>query len=82
MAENKPPRYLMPRLLRESITLDIINKLSIYESRKRGLVNRSNIMKLREKCSVFWSCCPHKLSGNGVPKLDIPKPLLQNLIEE
>ena len=72
----------MPRFLQESITLDIINKLSVDESRKRGLVNRSNIMKLREKCSVFGSWCPHKLSGNGVAKLDIPKLLLQNLIEE
>ena len=34
---------LTPRFLQESITLDIINKHSVNEFRKLGLVNRSNI---------------------------------------
>ena len=52
---------LIPRFLQESITLDIINKLSIDDFRKLGLVNRTDIMRLREKCTVYWSYCPRKL---------------------
>ena len=39
-------------------------------------------MRLREKCAVYGSYCPQKVAGNGAPKFDIPKLLLQNLIEE
>ena len=39
-------------------------------------------MRLREKCTVYGSYCPQKVAGNGAPKFDIPKLLLQNLKEE
>ena len=46
------------------------------------MVNRSDIMRLREKCTVYGSYCPQKVAGNGAPKFDRPKLLLQNLKEE
>ena len=68
---------IIPRgFFKKNITLDIINKLSIYEFRKFGLINRSYNMKLREKCNVYGSYCLQKTAGNGAPKFDIPKPLL------
>ena len=73
---------LVPRFFQEIIALDIINKLSIDEFRKLGFVNRSDIMKLRQKYTVYGSYCPRKVAGNGAPKFDMPKLLLQKLIKE
>ena len=63
--------YLLPRFLQECITLDIINKLSINELRKLGLLNRSQVIKLRKKFNVYGSYCSQRVAGNGGPKFDI-----------
>lgn len=61
---------LITRFLQERSTLDIINKLSINEFKKLVLVNRNDIMKLREKCTFYGSYCPQKVVGNGAPKVN------------
>ena len=48
-------KELIPRFLQESITLHITIKLSIDQFRKLGLANRSDIMKIRAKCTVYGS---------------------------
>ena len=39
-------------------------------------------MKLKRKCTVYGSYCPQKVAGYGAPTFDMPKLLLQNLIEK
>ena len=64
----------------EDITPDIVCKLTIEDLEKLRLKDRSLIMKLRIECSTFGSFSPPK--GSKTNKFQIPKELLENLIEE
>ena len=74
--------HLVPRFEEESITLDIINKLSLEEFNQLGVLQRNDVKNLREKCIFYGGFSPQKVAGNGAPKFAIPKLLLENLIEE
>ena len=66
----------------EKISPDIVCKLSVYELKCLGVVNRCDLMNLRIECSSY--CCepPRKTRLKpGPPEFQIPRLLLQNLME-
>ena len=67
----------------EKITPDIVCRLSAYDLEVLGLHGRADMMRLRAECIKFGgeqlpkvsSCC-------GAPKFEIPKSVLENLLDE
>ena len=55
----------------------------MYEFRFLGIPDSSDIMSLRVYCSKYGIYTPQKLSSqSGAPKFNIPKYMLENLLEE
>ena len=46
-------KTIIPQFLQESMTLDIINKLSVDKFGKLGLVNRSNFFETKKEMGVI-----------------------------
>ena len=75
--------YAIMNFLREKISPDIVNKLSLSELQMLGVTNRRLIMDLRVECSTYGSVVPFKESSHwGAPKFVLPKQLLKDLLEE
>lgn len=67
----------------EKITPDIVGHLSSVEMKALGVIDSRNMMALRMECSKYRSGKPTKVVHNiGAPVFDIPKDLLENLLEE
>ena len=71
---------LVEAFRKEDITPDIVCKLTIEEFKQLGLLDRNSIMKLRVECSTFGGFVPRKAIHTN--KFEIPKQLLENLVEE
>lgn len=73
-----------PYFQREKITLDIVSKLSLQELEMLGIKDKDKIMQLRIKCSVYSTATPNKVHNQraGAPKFNIPRHVLENIIEE
>ena len=75
--------HLNPMFVAEKISPDVVCKLSLEEFKQLGLVNHSDIMKLRVSCSSYGGFRPIRDQKTaGSPKFVIPKHLLENLMEE
>ena len=68
---------------KERITPDIIGLLSAYELRQLGVHSSSDMMALRIAASTFGSLQIKKVRAScGPPKFDIPRSVLENLLDE
>ena len=68
----------IPRFTEENISPDIISKLSVYEMRSLGIVDKSSIMELRMECINYGSTIyrePFKRT------FEIPEDILNFLLE-
>ena len=73
----------IPKFLEEKITPDIVCKLSSYEFRLLVIADSSDITSLHVYCSKYGRYTPQKLpSQYGALKFNIPKSILENLLEE
>jgi len=67
---------------KEKITPDIVCKLSSGELDYLGISTRARMMKLRTECTRYGISKPNRdYPENGRPQFEIPKFVLQNLIE-
>ncbi|XP_069140000.1 uncharacterized protein [Argopecten irradians] len=67
---------------REKITPDIVGKLSAVELGTLGIVNSSDMMKLRTECVKYGHTPPAKVSLDGrAPVFDLPKCTLEYLLD-
>lgn len=68
---------------RQKITPDIISKLSAHEMEMLGVSNRSVMMQLRVECNKYGCTKPNiDRSQFGAPQFDIPKSVLEHLLED
>lgn len=75
-------RELIPQFEKESISPNIVNKLSLYEMQCLGLTDRSVIMKLRTECVKYGNERPDVLNQEGSPPVFvIPKETIETLVE-
>ncbi|KAL3842778.1 hypothetical protein ACJMK2_009200 [Sinanodonta woodiana] len=67
----------------QKISPDIVCKLSMYDFQCLGIVNRSDIMRLRIECVKFGSCQPDLISNHhlGRHEFSIPKTTIEGLLE-
>ncbi|KAH3895650.1 hypothetical protein DPMN_019815 [Dreissena polymorpha] len=67
---------------REKITPDIVSKLSAHEMEMLDISNRTDMMRLRIESNKHGCFKPSKdASLGGAPQLNIPKTVLENLVE-
>ena len=67
---------------RQKITPDIVSKLSAQELEMLGISNRSTMMQLRMECNKYGCAKPNiDRSRSGAPQFDIPKSVLEHLME-
>lgn len=66
----------------ERVTPDLVNKLSVFEMKCLGIINRSDMMNLRTECLTFGNKKPEKQWKNsaGPPQFQIAKDTLENLL--
>ena len=79
------PCQFIAKFLEEKIISDIVCKLSSYEFRLLGVVVlvSSDMMSLRVYCSKYGRYTPQKLPNrSGAPKFNMPKYMLEKLLEE
>ena len=73
----------IPNFVEEKITPDYVCKLSAYDFELLGLRNRADMMRLGGECVKFGGEQPSKTrSSCGVPRFQIPKSVLENLLDE
>ena len=83
MLEELGLRQFIPTFLQEKITPDIVCKLSSYEFRLLVIAGLSDVMGVHVYCSKYGRYTPQKLlSQSGALKFNIPKYMLENLLEE
>ena len=76
-------RQFIPTFLEEKMTPDIVCKLSLHEFRLLVIADSSDIMGVYVYCSKYGRYAPQKLpSQSGALKFNIPKYMLENLLEE
>ena len=68
---------LVNAFLKEKLTPDIVESLSILQMEQLGVKDRSDMMKLRVKCLPYGRQKPRKTGRN----FEIPKEVLENLLE-
>ena len=68
----------------QKISPDIVCKLSMYDFQCLGIVNRSDIMRLRIECVKFGSCQPDLISNHhlGRHEFSILKLLLKGFSKQ
>lgn len=70
------------RFKAEKITPDIVCKLSAHEMEALGISSRADMMRLRTECVKYGTDKPTRVHAHcGSPVYDIPKPVLENLLE-
>ena len=80
---NIANKNVLENFKREKITPDIIGKLSVYELESLGLTCRRQMMLLRTHCVKYGCQPPTKFyQGAGAPKYDLPKNVIEDLIED
>ena len=76
---------LSDNFINEKISPAIVGLLTESEMKTLGVSNREDMMKLRIECTKYGSSKPSTITSNdrcGPPKFNIPKTIIQNLIDE
>ncbi|KAK3088459.1 hypothetical protein FSP39_019451 [Pinctada imbricata] len=74
--------HLFHKFKHQKISPDILCQLSSYEMEELGVQNRSDMMNLRIDCSKYGTSKPIKVLGNGgLKEFNIPKSILENLLD-
>ena len=80
--KNHGLEHLSQRFQLEKISPDIFCQLTSHEMEELGVQNRSDMMNLRLCCSKYGTSQPIKVITNGgVQEFNIPKSVLENMLE-
>ena len=73
---------LIQHFIDHRITPDIVCELSLYDFYQLGLHNHSEIMSLRIECTKYGTAKPTRSNGSVHAMFEIPKEVLESLLEE
>ena len=80
--KNHGLEHLSQRFQLEKISPDIFCQLTSHEMEELGVQNRSNMINFRICCSKYSTSQPIKVITNGgVQEFNIPKSVLENMLE-